>query len=149
MTPIWRENVTLERLNAHIRNSLDEYIGMEFTELGPDFLRAQMPVVQRITQPMGLLHGGASVVMAEALGSMAANSVLTSNKFMCVGQDVNANHLRSARIGSLVIGTARPIHIGSRSQVWGIELVNERDQKICVARLTMATIERPDTLPAL
>jgi len=146
MTSIWREDVTLEGLRERMRGTFDEYIGIEFTELGPDFLRGQMRVEQRITQPMGILHGGASVVMAEGLGSTAANCVLNSDKYVCVGQDINANHLRAGRLGSMLIGTARPIHIGARSQVWGIELVNERGHKICIARLTMATIERPDKL---
>jgi 1,4-dihydroxy-2-naphthoyl-CoA hydrolase len=98
-------------------------------------------VDERTRQPYGLLHGGASVALAETLGSTGANLCVDSERFLCVGQEINANHLRSAKSGR-VIGTARPVHIGGRSQVWGIEIVNEAGALVCISRLTMAVIER-------
>ena len=116
---------------------------MRFTEIGPDYLRATMPVDHRTVQTMGILHGGASVALAETIGSVAANLCVDSEKYVCVGQEINANHLRPAATG-WVIGLARPIHLGRRSQVWGIELRDEAGRMTCVSRLTIAVLERPE-----
>lgn len=139
---IWRDEVTLEHLRARAANTLITHLGIELTEMGDDYLTATMPVDARTCQPMRVLHGGASVVLAESLGSMAANAVVDTGKFACVGQEINANHLRPVPEGWTVTGTARPFHLGSRSQVWGIEIFDQRGQRVCVSRLTMAVINR-------
>ena len=146
---IWLNPPSLEQLNAATVGTMMRPLGIVFTEVGPDFLRAAMPVDERTRQPYGLLHGGASVTLAETLGSTGAALCTDSERFLCVGQEINANHLRSAKSGR-VIGTARPVHIGGRSHVWGIEIVNEAGALICISRLTMAIIERPhpSTAPA-
>ena len=109
------------------------------TEVGADYLRGTMPVDERTKQPFGLLHGGASVALAETLGSIGASMCVEPAKFLCVGQEINANHVRAVSSG-LVTGTARPLHIGGRTHVWSIEIVNEAGKLVCVSRLTMAVI---------
>jgi 1,4-dihydroxy-2-naphthoyl-CoA hydrolase len=139
---IWLRTPSLEQLNAATAGTMMRTLSIVFTELGADFLRAAMPVDERTRQPYGWLHGGASVSLAETLGSTGASLCIDPERFLCVGQEINANHLRSAQSGR-VIGTARPVHIGGRSHVWGIEIVNEAGALICISRLTMAIIERP------
>ena len=139
---IWFPGVTLADCNAISRDTMTEAVGIVFTEMGADFLRCTMPVTERTCQPMRILHGGASVVLAESLASTAANLTFDFSKQAAVGQEINANHLRPAAFGSTVTGTARPFHIGARSQVWGIEIVDERQRLVCVSRITMAVIER-------
>jgi 1,4-dihydroxy-2-naphthoyl-CoA hydrolase len=143
---IWLSAPSLEQLNAATAGTMMRQIGIVFTELGADFLRATMPVDERTRQPYGLLHGGASVSLAETLGSTGASLCIDPERFICVGQEINANHLRSAKSGR-VVGTARPIHLGGRSHVWGIEIANEAGALVCISRITMAVIERP-TPPA-
>ncbi len=138
---IWRVQATPEQFLERARNTLAERIGIRVTEIGPDYLRATMPVNSHTHQPMGILHGGASVALAETVGSLAANMCVDIEKYVCVGQEINANHVRSVASG-LVTGTARPFHIGGRSQVWGIEIRDENDKLVCVSRLTMAVVER-------
>lgn len=118
-----------------------EYLGIEYTALGTDFITAKMPVDHRTHQPFGLLHGGASVVLAETLGSVAANCTLDPAKQYAVGLDINANHLKSARSG-YVYGTTTPIHIGKTTQVWEIRIENEEKQLVCISRITMAILEK-------
>jgi 1,4-dihydroxy-2-naphthoyl-CoA hydrolase len=139
---IWLHTPSLAQINAATEGTMMRTLGIAFTEVGPDFIRAAMPVDERTRQPYGLLHGGASVTLAETLGSIGASLCVDSERFLCVGQEINANHLRSAKSGR-VIGTARPIHIGGRSHVWGIEIANEAGALVCISRLTMAIIERP------
>lgn len=139
---IWRTQTTVEQLRAHSRNTLAETIGIRVTEIGPDFLRATMPVDPKTHQPMGVLHGGASVALAETIGSLAANLRVDRDLYACMGQEINANHLRPVSSG-LVTATARPYHIGKRSQVWSIEIRDEQEKLVCVSRLTMAGIDRP------
>src|SRR5580704_18387744 len=138
---IWVTLHTLEEIQERSRNTLSEHLGIRVTEIGPDYLRATMPVNSHTHQPSGILHGGASVALAETVGSLAANLCVDIEKYVCVGQEINANHVRSAASG-LVTGTARPFHIGGRSQVWGIEIRDENDKLVCVSRLTMAVVER-------
>jgi uncharacterized protein (TIGR00369 family) len=138
---IWRKAHTLEALNALNARSMAGPLGIEFIEVGADFIRATMPVDDRTRQPFGLLHGGASVALAETLGSTGANLCIDES-LVCLGQEINANHVRSARTGT-VTGTARPLHIGSRSQVWGIDIIDESGALVCISRLTMAVIARP------
>lgn len=132
----------LARLNAHSRGTLGESLGIEFTEAGPDFLRGRMPVDARTRQPFGLLHGGASVALAETLGSAAGNHCLDSDCSVAVGLEISANHLRPVTTG-WVIGTARPIHLGRTTQVWDIRIENESGQMTCISRLTLAVVSKP------
>jgi len=138
---IWKKNIELDRLNAINKNTIIELLGIEYSHVGDNFLQGTMPVDTRTHQPHGLLHGGASVVLAETLGSVAANLAVDENK-VCVGLDVNANHIRSIKKG-VVTGTATAIHIGYTTQVWQIEICNERNQLICTSRLTVAVIDKP------
>jgi 1,4-dihydroxy-2-naphthoyl-CoA hydrolase len=137
---IWRSLMTLEQLNSH-QGTLNSTLGIHFIEIGDDFVRATMPVDARTVQPYGLLHGGASVALAETLGSMGATMCVDVNEYQVVGQEINANHVRAARSG-LVTGTARPLHLGGRTHVWGIEIVNDAKKLVCVSRLTVAVIKR-------
>jgi 1,4-dihydroxy-2-naphthoyl-CoA hydrolase len=137
---IWRSLRTLEELNTP-RGNLIDHLGIHFTEIGADFVRGTMPVDARTIQPYGLLHGGASVALAETLGSMGAAMCIDAADYQCVGQEINANHVRAARSG-VVTGTARPIHIGGRTHVWGIDIVNDANKLVCVSRITMAIIKR-------
>jgi 1,4-dihydroxy-2-naphthoyl-CoA hydrolase len=138
---IWHHDVNLDELMPLRRDTLVGHLDIKFVEMGPDYLRATMPVDGRTRQIMGVLHGGASVALAETVGSFAANLCVDSEKVMCVGQEINANHLRPVASG-LVTATARPVHLGSRSQVWAIEIRDERDRLVCISRLTMAVTER-------
>ncbi|MGQ0834233.1 MAG: hotdog fold thioesterase [Gammaproteobacteria bacterium] len=138
---IWRGEASLAGLRGIHGGSMPGFLGIEFTELGPDFLRGTMPVNERTRQPFGILHGGASVVLAETLASSASYLCIDRERFASVGQEINANHLRSVQ-GGLVTGITRPFHIGTRSQVWGIEITDEQDRLICVSRITMAIVER-------
>jgi 1,4-dihydroxy-2-naphthoyl-CoA hydrolase len=138
---IWRTFSSLAELNAGRPGTLIEHLGIEFTELGDDYIRATMPVDERTRQPYGLLHGGASVALAETLGSTGAALCIDAAEYQCVGQEINANHVRAARSG-LVTGTARPIHLGGRTQVWSIEVRNDAGKLVCISRLTVAVIRR-------
>ena len=142
-TPIWQPGTTLEGCNATSARTMVEGLGIVFTELGPEFIRGTMPVDARSVQPMRILHGGASVAFAETLASVGANCTVDRRTQAVVGQEINANHLRPAPEGETVEGTARPIHIGARSQVWGIEIVDSRKRLVCVSRITLAVIARP------
>jgi 1,4-dihydroxy-2-naphthoyl-CoA hydrolase len=136
---IWRDLKTLEELNAP-RATMISHLGIKVIEIGTDFLRGTMPVGERTVQPYGLLHGGASVALAETLGSVAAGMCVEAGHLV-VGQEINANHVRSARSG-LVTGTARPVHIGARTHVWTIDIVDEAAKLVCISRLTIAVIKR-------
>ena len=138
---IWKQTIDLERINAWNRNTLVEHLGMRVTEVGDEHVRGTMPVDERTKQPFGLLHGGASVALAESLGSLAANLVLDVDKEMAVGLDINANHVRAATSGT-VTGTARALHLGRSTQVWEIRIVDDGDQLVCISRLTMAVVPR-------
>lgn len=137
---LWRPNITLDHLSALLSNTLADHLGIELTEFGADYLKGKMPVDRRTCQPMRMLHGGASVVLAETIGSVAANAANHSPTRHYVGQEINANHLRPVPEGEWVIGIARPVHIGRSSQVWNIEISNERSELVCVSRLTLAAV---------
>ena len=132
---------TLEQLNTPSLPTLVDHIGLVFTGIGEDFLEATLPVDHRTIQPFGVLHGGASVVLAETLGSVAASLTLDRAKQHAVGLEINANHLRSVREGK-VTGTARPLHLGRTTQVWEIKIVNDAKQLCCISRITMAILDR-------
>jgi uncharacterized protein (TIGR00369 family) len=147
VTPIWVERPTLEELHEiHIGTAV-RHLGIEFTEVRDDGLVGRIPVDQRTVQPYRILHGGASVLLAETLGSSGAVFCVDRTRFVCLGQEINANHLRPAGTG-WVTGVARPIHLGRRSQVWGIELRNGDGRMTCVSRLTLAVLPRPAAEPA-
>jgi 1,4-dihydroxy-2-naphthoyl-CoA hydrolase len=133
--------VTVTELNSLSDNTLAQALGIVVTEVGKDYIKATMPVDHRTRQPQGLLHGGASVALAETLGSMAAFCTIDQNKKACVGLEINANHIRSVRSGT-VTGTARPLHVGSSTQVWEIYIRNEEGQLVSVSRITMAVIDK-------
>jgi len=123
------------------KNSMGEHIGIELTKLGPDFLQGRMPVDDRTKQPYGLLHGGASCVLAETLGSVASALVIDTALFNCVGLEINANHIRGVREG-FVTGIAIPLHLGSTTHIWDIKIYDEREKLVCVSRLTVAILKK-------
>lgn len=143
---IWRSPRTVEELNENRKGTLIENLGILFTEIGADYVRGTMPVDTRTVQPYGLLHGGASVALAETLGSMGAAMCVDAAEYQVVGQEINANHVRAARSG-LVTGTARAAHVGGRTHVWTIEIVNEARKLVCISRITMAVIKRGALTP--
>jgi len=137
---IWFQTPDLALLQKFCENNGSGHCGIEFTEIGPDYLVAKMPVDERTKQPMGLLHGGMSVMLAETVASVGAALTVDLQKQACVGQEINANHLRSVRSG-WVYATAKPHYIGGRSQVWQIEIKDEKGTLICIARMTAAIIK--------
>jgi len=139
-TRVFRRDTTLDGLNALSRDTAIDTLGIVFTGIGPDYLRATMPVDERTRQPYGLLHGGASVLLAETLGSSAGNLCVGPDE-LCVGIEINANHLAAVREGR-VTGTARPLHVGGRTQVWEIRIEDDLGRLVCISRLTLAVIQR-------
>jgi len=137
---IWKKKYTLDELHTFCLNTMVANLGIEFVEIGDDFLKAKMPVDERTVQPVGILHGGASVALAETLGSVAAHMTIDPAKFMSVGLEINANHIRSKKDG-FVFGTGKPIHLGRKTQVWHIEIIDEKDKLVSICRLTIAIIE--------
>ncbi len=142
MKAIWFDpDLKLEAF-AHLgKGNMGEHLGIEFLEIGEDYLLAKMPVDHRTKQPLGLLHGGASVVLAETMGSVGAMLTVDPSKFYCVGLEVNANHIKSATNG-FVYGKATPIHVGRKTQVWEIKISTEGGQLVCASRITMVVLER-------
>lgn len=139
---IWfKKDVKLTDLLPLFKNNMAEHLAIEWTELGDNYLKAKMPVDHRTNQPYGLLHGGASCVLAETLGSVASALIIDNSKFICVGIEINANHIRSARNG-FVHGIVTPIHLGSSTHVWDIRIKNEEDKLICISRLTVAILKK-------
>lgn len=138
---IWQREIDVNTANQRGNNTMGDFLGIEFTEVGDDYLIARMPVNERTKQPIGIMHGGASCVLAETIGSTAANFCVDINKFYCVGLDINTNHIRAMREG-YVIGTAKPFHLGKTTQVWGIEIRDEEGRMVSVNRLTMAVLKR-------
>ena len=144
MTIWFDDSYTLDTVRRYHQGAhIDKHIGIELEELGADYLSASMPVDERTRQPYGLLHGGATVVLAESLGSIASFLTLDPTREYCVGLEINANHLRSVRSGR-VTGTARPIHLGKTTQVWDIRVGDEEDRLVCVSRLTLAVLQHRD-----
>jgi 1,4-dihydroxy-2-naphthoyl-CoA hydrolase len=135
---IWKRDASIAALAAQRDDTLVAHLGIEITRIGEDFVTGTMPVDRRTHQPFGLLHGGASVVLAETLGSYAANLAVAEGSY-CVGLEINANHLAAVRSGT-VTGTARPLHIGRSTQVWDIRIADDAGRSVCVSRLTMAVI---------
>ena len=138
---IWSREYTVEELNGRPKGHIGDLLGIEFTEIGPDSISARMPVNEKTHQPYGILHGGASVVLAESLGSVASNMVINSDKYIGVGLEVNANHLRPVKSG-FVTGICTPIHIGGKTHVWDIRLYDDRGKMNSISRLTVAIIPK-------
>jgi 1,4-dihydroxy-2-naphthoyl-CoA hydrolase len=141
MSTWFKNEFSLEKLTGLSAGTMADFLGIEWVEIGGNFIKARMPVDHRTKQPYGLLHGGASCALAETLGSVASALVIDQDKFIVVGIEINANHLRSARSG-FVTGTVSPIHIGLSTHVWDIRIHDERDKIICVSRLTVAVLKR-------
>ncbi|WP_303290162.1 hotdog fold thioesterase [Marinobacter sp. SS5-14b] len=139
---IWTVTPDLDQMMAASKNTAVSHMGIEYLEVGDDYVKGRMPVDERTVQPFGILHGGSSVLLAETLGSMAANCCLKAENTVAVGLDINANHIRPVT-GGWVYGTARAQHIGSTTQVWEIRLENEQGKLTCISRLTMAVTKRP------
>ena len=139
--PIWNQPFTLKEIANRFENTMSGYLGIKIIEIGDDFLKATMPVTEKVHQPMGLVHGGANVTLAETVGSIGANMLVDREKFACVGLEINANHLRSVRTG-VVTAIAKPDYIGRTTQVWDIRLYDDQQKLTCVSRLTMAVIKR-------
>ena len=139
---IWHDPaLTPDMINPLSKNTMGEHLGIEVTRVGEDYLEGRMPVDHRTRQPYGLLHGGASVTLAETLGSVASAFVVDRSKYDCVGLEINANHLRSVREGS-VTAIARPVHLGKTTHVWDIRIHDEREKLVCISRLTVAIIKK-------
>ena len=141
MSSIWSIDPKIDVLNQQMENTACSNLGIKITEVGDDFMTGTMPADSRTFQPIGLIHGGSNVLLAETLGSMAANCCVDLSQEYCVGQEINANHLRGVRTGE-VTGTAKIIHKGRTSQVWEIRIVNDEGKLTCISRLTMAVIKR-------
>jgi 1,4-dihydroxy-2-naphthoyl-CoA hydrolase len=139
--PIWFQPLTIEYINKRNQNTLADFLGIEFIEVGEDFLKATMPASERTKQPLGIIHGGANVVLAETLASVAANSVVDLSKVYCVGLEINANHIRPVTEG-IVTGITHPIHIGRTTHVWQVEIYNKNGKISCTSRMTASVITR-------
>ena len=139
--PIWFGQPTLDLIKHIQKDTMDEFLGIDVIEIGPDYLKATMPVDKRTMQPTGRIHGGANVVLAESLGSIGANMVVDNTKAVCFGLDINANHVRGVSQGK-VTGIAKPQHIGGTTQVWEIKIYDEKERLSCVSRLTVAVVKR-------
>ena len=141
---VWFDkSASIENLKSLGKGTMSEHLGIEWTEIGNNFLKAKMPVDHRTNQPYGLLHGGASCVLAETLGSVASYLVIDISQFYCVGIEINANHIRSAKKG-FVYGVCSPLHIGSSTHVWDIRITNEEAKLVCISRLTVAIMKKKE-----
>jgi 1,4-dihydroxy-2-naphthoyl-CoA hydrolase len=142
MKKIWKvEDATLDSLNEMSTQTMASWMGMRFTDIGDDYLEMKMPVDERTHQPYGLLHGGASAALAETIGSVASSLCIDREKQICVGIEINCNHVRGKRSGT-VTATARPLHLGSTSHVWDIRIEDEEQRLICISRLTVAVLQK-------
>jgi 1,4-dihydroxy-2-naphthoyl-CoA hydrolase len=139
---IWfKKDLSVHDLQPLGKGNMAEHLGIEWVEVGKDYIKASMPVDHRTKQPYGLLHGGASVTLAETIGSVAAAMVVDHQAYNCVGLEINANHIRSARSGK-VTGIATPLHIGSTTQVWNISISDENEKLVCISRITVAVLSK-------
>lgn len=143
---IWFDKeLSVEKLRSFNKQTMAEHLDIEWSAIGDNFIKATMPVDHRTLQPYGLLHGGASCVLAETIGSLASAMVVDHSKFYCVGLEINANHIRSAKEGR-VTGIATPIHVGSSTHVWDIRILDEKEKLVCISRLTVAVLPRKDII---
>lgn len=141
MQPIWKTSISPEILHERGKNSIVEVLGIEFTEIGDNYLSAKMPVDYRTKQPIGIMHGGSSCVLAETVGSTAANFCVDITQQYCVGLSIYTNHIKSVRSG-FVIGTATPIHVGKTTQIWNIDIASEDKKLVSSTRLVMMVLDR-------
>lgn len=141
MNRIWKIETTVDELNAKMSINMMKHLDIQFTEMGNDYLCAQMPVDHRTMQPYNLLHGGASVALAETLGSAAGAMCVDIKSKIVLGLEINANHIRSVK-GGFVNGKAKPLHIGSKTHIWQIEITDENNNLVCVSRLTLAVLDK-------
>lgn len=141
MNKIWKHDLKLEDVTHIRKNTMVDFLGIKFTEVGDDYLKATMPVDHRTIQPMGILHGGASCVLAETIASIGGNYCVDQNHYYCVGLDINTNHIRTAKDG-IVTGVAKPIHLGKTTQVWEIKIYNPQEQLVSISRLTLAVLKK-------
>ncbi|MCB0515564.1 MAG: hotdog fold thioesterase [Chitinophagales bacterium] len=139
---IWKNPTNIDFINAISDNTMASFMEIEVTEVGDDYIKAKMPVTAKTAQPYRYLHGGASVALAETLGSIASALCVDHTAFICLGQEINANHIRSAKEGQTVWATATPLHIGKSSHVWDIKITDEAEKLVCVSRLTVVVIPR-------
>ena len=138
---IWFSPMTVASMKARATDTMVEHLGIEYTEVGDDYIKARMPVDNRTVQPARILHGGASVALAETLGSVAAYHCIDPEKKMVVGLEINANHVRAVRVG-YVTGTVRPLHIGRSTHIWEIQIRDDTDRLVCISRITMAVLDQ-------
>ncbi len=138
---MFNSEIVLKDLNGKFNVNMTKFLGIEYTEIGEDFISGKMPVDERTRQPFGILHGGASVVFAESLGSLASNMFVNQKTHYCVGLDINANHIKGAKDG-FVYGKAKAVHLGRRTHIWQIDITNEANELVCTSRLTVAVLER-------
>lgn len=142
MSSIWKsKDISIDSLNALNLNTLGQVIDIQFVEVGDNFLKASMPVDHRTHQPYGLLHGGASAALAETVGSVASSLCIDREQQICVGIEINCNHIRGKRSG-VVIATASPLHLGATSHVWDIRITDEEGRLVCVSRLTVSVLKK-------
>lgn len=139
--PIWTSSPTPGEINGRAANTLSDYLGIQFTEVGENFLSAIMPIDQKTIQPMGIMHGGASAALAETVASAAANYCIDQSTHVAVGLDLNINHLKAVRSG-FVKAVAKPFHLGKTTQVWEIKIFNETEHLVSIARLTVAVVAK-------
>lgn len=139
--PVWFHPLSIEEVNRRIKNTLPAYLEITFTESGPQFLKAKMPIVAKTHQPMGIMHGGASAALAETVASAAANYCVDQSRFVCVGMELNINHLKPVKSG-FVEATATPLHLGKTTQVWEIYVRDESDRLVSASRLTVAVLQK-------
>ncbi|MBC7962764.1 MAG: hotdog fold thioesterase [Steroidobacteraceae bacterium] len=138
---LWKNPTTLQQLKERSKNTLMEQLGIDYLEIGDDYLKARMPVDARTRQTAGILHGGASAALAETLGSIAASMCIDSERKRIVGLEINANHIRPVTDG-WVVGITTPIHVGNTTQIWEIRIYNEQEKLVCISRLTVANIDK-------
>lgn len=138
---MWKNDVSIEKINEMCSNTIHDALGIKITEKGDDYLKGTMPVDSRTVQPMRILHGGANVVLAESLGSISSLMIIDQNEEICVGLDINANHIRSAKSG-IVTGIVKPISIGRKIHVWEIKITDEEEKLTCVSRLTVSILPK-------
>lgn len=138
---IWFEPITLAMINERSKNTLADFLGIKFTNISADSITASMPVTDNIKQPLGIVHGGANVVLAETVASTAANYAIDLKNYYAVGLEINANHIRSVREG-VITAVTMPVHLGRTTQIWTIDLFNEAGEKTCVSRMTACILQR-------
>lgn len=139
---MFHPELSIEKLNKLSESTMVDHIGIVFTEIGKNYITAEMPVDQRTVQPYRILHGGASLVLAETLASVASNVMVDNSKYSCIGIEINANHIKSVKEGRKVTGKALPVHMGKKTHVWSIEIRNQEGQLVCISRITIAILDK-------